>query len=232
MVHADDRTIADAAEQALIARAIGGDGDALREVWERHRRWVAAILLAHKPRDADVEDLLQDVAVMLVSKVSDVREAGAFKPWLRAVTLSVALAKGRRSTVRRNGFLRVVDGWLGRPSQEKGGGDDGAGTKYAAVSQEAKRLLELARSLPEGYGEPLILKAVQGMSYREIGRVMGLPESTVETRIVRARRMLRERAMQDGLDRDGNSMNERHALGAPVRTEVAKHALATNGARP
>jgi DNA-directed RNA polymerase specialized sigma24 family protein len=32
------------------------------------------------------------------------------------------------------------------------------------------------------------------MSYREIGQVLGLPETTIETRIARARRMLREAA--------------------------------------
>ena len=39
-----------------------------------------------------------------------------------------------------------------------------------------------------------MMKAVRGMSYREIGEVMDLPETTVETRIARARKMLRELA--------------------------------------
>jgi DNA-directed RNA polymerase specialized sigma24 family protein len=38
------------------------------------------------------------------------------------------------------------------------------------------------------------LKAVHNLSYREIGLVLGLPETTIETRIARARRMLREAA--------------------------------------
>lgn len=54
--------------------------------------------------------------------------------------------------------------------------------------------MTLAMQLPDGYREPLLMKAVQGMSYREIGEVLGLPETTVETRIARGRRMLRELA--------------------------------------
>lgn len=55
-------------------------------------------------------------------------------------------------------------------------------------------LLDLARGLPEGYREPLLLRCVKGMSYREIAKVLELPETTIETRIARGRRMLRELA--------------------------------------
>jgi hypothetical protein len=36
--------------------------DEIRRIWREHRRWVAAILLAHKPREVEVDDLLQVVA--------------------------------------------------------------------------------------------------------------------------------------------------------------------------
>jgi RNA polymerase sigma-70 factor (ECF subfamily) len=63
--------------------------------------------------------------------------------------------------------------------------------------EEGRRLMELARRLPDGYREPLLLKAVHGLSYREIGRILGLPETTIETRIARGRRQLRELALAD-----------------------------------
>jgi len=60
--------------------------------------------------------------------------------------------------------------------------------------EEAARLLDLARKLPDGYREPLLLKSVQGLSYRQIGNILGIPETTVETRIARGRKQLREMA--------------------------------------
>lgn len=54
--------------------------------------------------------------------------------------------------------------------------------------------MALARDLPEGYREPLLMRCLKGMSYREIGEAMDLPETTIETRIARGRRMLRELA--------------------------------------
>ena len=46
--------------------------------------------------------------------------------------------------------------------------------------------------LPELYREPFVLRHLEGWSYARIGETMNLPVDTVETRLVRARRLLRE----------------------------------------
>ncbi len=186
-----------AGDQSVIEGAIRGEHEALRELWRRNRRWVAAIILAHKPRWADVEDLLQEVGVSIVRKVGELRDPAAFKPWLRTVAINAARAAARDKSGK---FRR-----LGLPSDDDENGGvlarvlGGNATPVAArgeASEEAKRLMELAMELPEGYREPLLLRCVREMSYRQIGELVGLPESTVETRIARGRRMLRDLATQ------------------------------------
>lgn len=173
-----------------IASAIAGDRDALRTVWAEHRRWVAAVLLAHKPRQADLEDLLQTVSVQLCRKAHEVRDPDSFRPWLRTVAVNVARAEGRSTTRKRQGFLRLV----GRTPPEPASEPD---PDRQERLREGRRLIALARDLPEGYREPLLMRCLKGMSYREIGEAMGLPETTVETRIARGRRMLRELASSE-----------------------------------
>jgi RNA polymerase sigma-70 factor (ECF subfamily) len=173
-----------------IASAIAGDRDALRTVWAEHRRWVAAILLAHKPRQADLEDLLQTVAVQMCRKAHEVRDPDAFRPWLRMVAINIARAEGRGTTRKRQGFLRLV----GRTPAEAEAESAPPAPEQIERVREAERLMALARDLPEGYREPLLMRCLKGMSYREIGEAMDLPETTIETRIARGRRMLRELA--------------------------------------
>jgi len=191
--------------------------DEIRRIWREHRRWVAAILLAHKPREADVEDLLQIVAAAVVRKIGDLRDPTAVKPWLRTVAINAARAAGREAKRSRT-KLRLV----GRPVES--GGDDGRGEGgfEAGVSraEEAERLMGLARSLPEGYREPLLMRCVRGMSYRQIGAVLDLPETTIETRIARGRRMLRELAAQDAEKRERATAGTDRA-GAGTRTGAA-----------
>src|SRR5687768_16179063 len=86
----------------LTAADRAGEG-ALVELWRQSRRWLAAILYAHKPRDADLEDLMQDVAMKLVQhrhELADPRDPAAVRPWLRTVAINVARSAGRRTRTR------------------------------------------------------------------------------------------------------------------------------------
>ncbi|GAB4386488.1 MAG: hypothetical protein Kow0022_15640 [Phycisphaerales bacterium] len=174
-----------------VAEAVAGNRDALRALWRTHRAWVAAILLAHKPREAELEDLLQSVALTLVNRIGEVRDQRAFRPWLRTVATNVARASGRRQTIERKARRCLAE--AARVRQ--------AGACADEQSREGRRVLELARALPDGYREPLLLRCVKGMSYREIAKVLELPESTIETRIARGRRMLRDLASRQNDDR-------------------------------
>ncbi len=172
----------------LVAAAISRDPEAIRLLWDRQRRWVAALLLAYKPREADLEDLLQEVAMAFVRKIGELREPEAFKPWLRSVSINAARLAGRKQTTARKhsrAFRLMVERSSERPV---------ASDVVLAKREEGRRLLDLAMQLPEAYREPLLLRCLHGMSYREISRIVGLPETTIETRIARGRRMLRERA--------------------------------------
>lgn len=186
-----------------VAAAIGGDRDAVRAVWQSHRRWVAAVLLAHKPRNTDLEDLLQTVAMQLVRKIHTVEDPGAFKPWLRTVSINIARAAGRDTTRRKKHGLRLV-GTPDTPDRSKQASPED--------NEQAQKLMSLAMSLPEGYREPLLMRCVRGMSYRQISELMDLPETTIETRIARGRRMLRELAT-GGVKAPGSKVGKVSARG-------------------
>ena len=64
----------------------------------------------------------------------------------------------------------------------------------AILQDEAKDILRKALlELPEQFRDPLILKYLQGYSYREIAQALDLPESTIETRLYRGRQMLQKK---------------------------------------
>lgn len=72
--------------------------------------------------------------------------------------------------------------------------DGGAAAADARVLEEDDRG-ELRRALdrlPRAFREVIVLREIEGMSYREIGRVTGVPIGTVMSRLARARRRLQE----------------------------------------
>ncbi|MCC6659833.1 MAG: RNA polymerase sigma factor [Phycisphaerales bacterium] len=175
-----------AGDHSLVAAAIRGDVDAVRRVWQDHRRWVAAVLLAHKPAGAEVDDLLQDVAMAYVRTIGKLRDESALKPWLRTVAINAARAAGRQVRLRQK--QQVVLAAQGAMERDQPPPSDAEATDR----DESGHILRLIQEIPEGYREPLILRCVRGMNYRQIGELLSLPETTIETRIARGRRMLRD----------------------------------------
>jgi RNA polymerase sigma-70 factor (ECF subfamily) len=171
-------------DSSLIERARAGDAEAAGLLWERHRRWVAAVALAHKRAGADLEDVLQDVALTMVSKLGQLGDAGLFRGWLRSVAVNAARAEGRKHG-RRRGLLRLV------PGREA---DEAPAEQASAAAGGIDSLLE---RLPAAYRECVLLRCVRGMSYAQISAITGLPETTLETRIARGRRLLRELARSE-----------------------------------
>lgn len=177
---------------AVVVDAVNGDHAAMDALWHEHRRWIAAVLLAHKSAEDPVEDLLQDVAMTIVSKINTLRETRHVRAWLRTVAINAARASARSRRSRPRLAPLSVD-----PP-----GPDRVGAGKVAVDDEARYLMTLANRMPNSYREPLMLRAVHGMRGRQIAEIMNLSEATIETRIARGRRMLRDLARNEEPDDD------------------------------
>lgn len=201
--------------RVLVAEAMRGDRAALEALWAQHRRYAATVIIAHKPSTADTDDLLQEVAATMVSKIHTLSAPSNFLPWLRMVALNVARLAGRKQAaaiVRPDSELVEAGG-----AHEGGAGrlrasTPGGGAPGVAGKDHAQQVMAFARQLPDEYREPLLLQTLREMSYRQIGAALGLPETTIETRIARARKMLRELARK--ADRDA-------AAGVPAGGRLA-----------
>jgi RNA polymerase sigma-70 factor (ECF subfamily) len=180
-------------EVHLIERARTGHRRAQEELWQAHRRWVAAIILAHRPRAVEVDDLMQEVAVKFIAKIKTLRDAGAFRPWLRQIVINICrgAARSQRPTLRLADESRPATGDSAArttsPAAPESAADVQVGRREAAY-----RLLQQVLTLPPEYREPLLLRCVQSLTYQQISDILQLPVTTIETRLARARRMLRE----------------------------------------
>ncbi len=161
-----------------VARAVAGDAAAREGLWRRYRRAVAAVLLAHASRRTELEDLVQETALAFCRSIESLREPQRFEPWLMQIARNIGRGERRRERSRPQRSAIEVSEIASLSSTEAGfHGDELVG----AVSR-----------LPIDLREPLLLKCIEGLSQRRVAELLGLPETTIETRLVRARRLLRE----------------------------------------
>jgi RNA polymerase sigma-70 factor (ECF subfamily) len=170
-------------DHELVRQAARGDRAAQSMLWREHRSFVAVVLLGQKAPGVELEDLLQDVAVTFVRAIHRLADPASLRAWLRVVAINAARSAARRSTspVRRTASL---DGEPVDPSPDR-----------QQNEQEVRRRLDLALAAVERlqplYREPLLLKSVHGLSQKEIAALLGVPVTAIESRLARARRMVR-----------------------------------------
>jgi RNA polymerase sigma-70 factor (ECF subfamily) len=156
----------------LVARACAGDRAAFAELYEGFARMVHGLLLARVPR-ADVDDLVQDVFLSAMQRLTTLRDPQAFGGWLAAIARHRAIDHLRRAPRTTPVVGDVPD----------------RGSDHA----EAMAVMAVIRNLPDAYRETLTLRLVEGMTGPEIAARTGLTEGSVRVNLHRGMKLLRER---------------------------------------
>jgi RNA polymerase sigma factor (sigma-70 family) len=170
-------------ELALVCAAREGDKEALQALLKRHWVWLKGLVYSVLASAQDLDDVMQQICLRVITRVHTLREPERFRAWL------AILARREAIQHRRRGIRAALrPGGAGQP--EDGGGDP-------AVSLERKelcgRVLEAVRALPEKYREVLVLAQSGELTYGQIAEVLDIPITTMQIRLVRARRMIRDR---------------------------------------
>ncbi len=166
---------ADAGVEALVRAAQGGEKEAFAKLHGLYARMVHAILLARVPRD-DADDLVQDVFVSAIDRLSGLRDPRTFGGWL--------------ATIARN---RAVDFLRRRKDHQPLGDEERGRPRLAPVEQvEASEVLAKIRALPEAYRETLLMRLCEGMSGAEIAERTGLEPGSVRVNLHRGMKLLKE----------------------------------------
>ncbi len=171
-------------EEALLAeRAAAGDLDAFDKLVTIHQERVLSFAFRLVNDVNDAEDIAQDAFLKAFRSLPRLRDRTQFSSWLLKITINAARDHFRRK--RRHDELPLEEGVV--PAL----GD----TTYAQCAQRSahETLLRLLRALPERHRLVLVLRDIEGLSYREMAQVMGCTLSSVKNRLHRARRAFRDR---------------------------------------
>lgn len=187
---------AEDADQALIAAAQRGERSALDDFVRRHDGWVRHVVYATVGEPSMVDDVVQKVWINVWQQIGSLVEPERWRGWLYRLARNAAIDEGLRQSrekQRRRPWPVVRDSSDAAPDP----------AQALAADEECRRLLDKIKALPPIYREPFMLRHLEGWSYAEIGEAMSLPVETVETRLVRARRLLRDALVPPGPSQKG-----------------------------
>jgi len=175
--------------RTLVSEAQRGNRRAADQLVRAHDGWVRSVIYGVTGRPDLVDDIAQQVWAQVWARLPSLNDPTRLKAWLYSVARNAAIDAGQ---ARKRRAALDLDAVAEGIRDERGRSPLGA-----AISDEMQQvLLRAVEALPALYREPFVLRHLEDWSYAEIGALLGLPVETVETRLVRARRFLRE--MLDG----------------------------------
>jgi RNA polymerase sigma-70 factor (ECF subfamily) len=132
--------------------------------------------------EADAEDVVQDACVRAMRFFSSLRDDDA-RAWLFTIVRNAWYSRVSRKANVAEG-TRLNDGQDQRP-------DNALDPEERLLQQHTVGLVRAAlEQLPVDFREAIVLREIEGLSYREIAEVAGVPIGTVMSRLARARERL------------------------------------------
>ena len=190
--------INDLTDEELVSLYVAGRGeDAFNELVSRYSEKVYRLAYRITNNQNDAEEILQEVFLILVEKLSTFRKESRFSTWLYRVASNASFMYIRNMRKSRDketslddykpyndyGVLEGVEekDWSGRPDSQ-------------LLGREGTELIERAISeLPEDYRVAFHLKDIERLTSKEISDILKLSVPAVKSRVLRARLILRDK---------------------------------------
>ncbi|MDP3985104.1 MAG: sigma-70 family RNA polymerase sigma factor [Acidimicrobiia bacterium] len=163
-------------DSELVRAVADGNAAALRQLHERHAPWLAIRLSRRCSDPALVDEVVQDTFVSVWRSARRYRGEGDVGAWIWGIAIHRLVDTYRKSRLP----LLERPGWVRSAEEEVL-----IGVRYGNLGDALNRL------------SPELMAVVQatildGLSTREASHLLGIPVGTVKTRLMRAKRILRE----------------------------------------
>jgi RNA polymerase sigma-70 factor (ECF subfamily) len=175
------------------------DGELVRQVLdgrtsaygELARRWAACVLAVCHARTGSrhaAEDLAQESLLRGLRALPTLHEPDKFGPWLRGIATRVCLDWRKAKQTHQVAFGALPED----PSGRLADGGEAPGDRLDRAEQ-VRQLLDQVEALPDAYREVVMLYYYQDVTYQELADALGVSPATVNSRLTKARAMLRSR---------------------------------------
>jgi len=173
-------------ESALVCAAQRRDKEALQLLLARNWSWLKGLAFSIVGDADEVDDVLQDSCVRVITKIDTLREPERFRPWLAVVARRQAL-RHRQCKAQRPGplseeLMQLKDDPKARQLLEN-----------LEQKEQYERMAKAVGALPEKYRQVFMLEYSGDLTYGQIAEILDIPITTVQIRLVRARRMIHDR---------------------------------------
>ena len=186
-------------DDQLLSQFLAGDERAFETLVGRYEAPIRKLVYGLVRDWALAEDVAQDAFLRAYQKASTFRGGSSVKAWLYRIAINRARDELRQ--IRRKGEISLESAEIGGLERYE---SRTASAEALAAARELERHVAMALSeMREEYRTALMLREMEGLTYREIAELLEWPLGTVQIRVHRGRLELRSRLGQLRAPREG-----------------------------
>ena len=172
-----------------------GNPASFEELVERYSAKAFSLASRFTKSRQDAEEVIQDVFVTVYRKIDGFEGKSSFSSWLYRVTVNSALMKLRKKRQDQSVHLEDVLPAIKDASTPKTGEHEEL--DVIAMRHQLREELEMAiQRLPDDYRPVYVLRDIDGLTNREVGKILNLSIPAVKSRLHRSRIMLRRKLIK------------------------------------
>jgi RNA polymerase sigma factor (sigma-70 family) len=179
----------EAADAELVAAVRSGDDSAFEELYRRYQPRIARFVCGMLHDAARCEDVAQEAFLSALRRMRETDAEINFKPWIYQIARNAAIDSYRRNNHAVEVSMDADDG-LRASDRHRLVGLDGAPDAALVTKERLDHLQGAFDELSDVHTRVLVMRELEGMSYREIGQKLDLTRPAVESALFRARRRL------------------------------------------
>ena len=175
-------------DRELVQKCQAGDMSAFEELVSRYHQKVFTVILGLLRSREDALEVAQETFFRAYRKIHSFQGDSSFYTWIYRIAVNLAIDAQRRQKRNPLDFRESMDGVLEAQNEV-------AKDPFADVHdrQLREKLIKAINDLTPEHKAVIVLRTIEGLSYKDIGAILGCSEGTVMSRLHYARKKLQEK---------------------------------------
>jgi len=179
-------------DAVLIARAQTGETGAFESLMAKYANLVGSIAYNIVGDVHVAGDITQETFLKVFRNIANLEDPRRFKGWLCMIVRTTCVDWLRKERLKPASLEKIAEDGLEVEGEFLGAALNPSSTETEELRE---KVLHVVNALPKIYQQIILLRHLRKMTYREMSDFLGLPVATIESRLYRARLMLKDKLM-------------------------------------